>query len=68
MKTIELNTKNLEVYISPSKDLVNLVKSKKKKDKQIVSAMNPFIVSAIRAGRKIPLSSDKLKVTMLIKD
>jgi hypothetical protein len=68
MKMIELDTKNLDIYIGAPKELVDLVKSKKKKDQKIVSAMNPFIVSAIKAGKKIPLNSDRLKVTMLVKD
>jgi hypothetical protein len=68
MKTIALNPDNLEVYISPSKELVSLVKSKKKRDLEVVSKMNPLIVSAIRHGKKIPLATDKLKITMMIKE
>lgn len=68
MKTISLNPQNLEVYVLPSAELVKLVKSKKKKDILTVSKINPLIVSAIRAGKKIPLASDKLKISMIVKE
>jgi len=69
MKTIDLNPKNLEVYISPDEDLVKLVNSRKKADIAFVKkSMSPFVIKAVKKGKKIPLDSSQLKITLIMRD
>lgn len=69
MKTMNLDPANLEVFIKPPADLVKLVNSKKKSDVIFVKkSINPFIVSAIKKGKRIPLDSSKLQITLITRD